>query len=197
MYWFIQRRIFLLIVAYSVLTLAKGQLTDVELYDVKGDSLVRMGQVSTDDYLVIVFDKFQCPYVERYQSRLNKLNTTYRSKGVEFVYVNADKSDNLNRTIKEMLLRRISKIILDTKYLLDKDGELLSLLDISKAPEVCVLSRKKGKWEVIYQGGIDDNPLVAQDARNKYLENVLEEVTTDGKTKLITNKSAGCVILKD
>lgn len=168
-----------------------AQLIDIDVYDVTGDSLFNIRD-SKKETVVLVFDQFNCPYVDVYQDRLISLQHEFAEK-VLFVYVNSDQQSLRASQFKKLIKPRINKLPSNTPYLLDKYANLYYSTGVMKSPEVCVIH----KGVLVYKGGVDDNPLSEEDVRNGYLKTVLKEIQKGGRITKTENKTAGCMISRD
>lgn len=186
---FILRRIcFSIAICFSFCVHA--QLAEIDVYDITGDSLYSIKR-SSKPVVVLVFDQFDCPYVDAYAERLLALQKKYASN-VQFVYVNSDNDNIKSKSFKALVADRIKQLPVNTPYLIDAYANYLYQTGVTKSPEVCVVYRKK----VIYKGGVDDNPLSAKDVRNAYLNKCLEKILNQEIVGSVEQKTAGCMISK-
>ena len=181
----------LLLVFVFAGSFSQAQLIDLDVYDVTGDSLFNIRDANSET-VVLVFDQFDCPYVEVYKERLVKLQKEYAGK-VLFVYVNSDQQSLRSSQFKKIVKIRIGDLPPNTPYLLDKYANLYYSTGVMKSPEVCVIH----KGVLVYRGGIDDNPLSEEDVRNSFLKSILADIQK-GKTVVKTlKKTAGCMISRN
>lgn len=182
---------FLFVVFNLAFSLCEAQLIDIDVYDISGDSLFNIRD-SHKETVVLVFDQFDCPYVEVYHDRLLALQNEYMGS-VLFVYVNSDQQSLRTNDFKKIVKARIEQLPANTPYLLDKYSNLYYSTGVMKSPDVCVIH----KGVLVYRGGVDDNPLSMEDVRNKYLEKILSNINTGKLLAKKINKTAGCMILRD
>lgn len=167
-----------------------AQLADIDVYDITGDTLYSVKRCPKS-IIVLVFDQFDCPYVDAYSERLLALQKKYGGN-VQFVYVNSDNDNIKSKNFKTLVANRIKQLPPNTPYLIDAYANYLYQTGVTKSPEVCVVYRKK----VIYKGGVDDNPLSEKDVRNAYLDKMLQKLLNQEIVSKIEQKTAGCMISK-
>ena len=182
---------FLFVVFNLAFSLCEAQLIDIDVYDISGDSLFNIRD-SHKETVVLVFDQFDCPYVDVYHDRLLTLQSEYAGS-VLFVYVNSDQQSLHAVDFKKAVNVRLKKLPSNTPYLLDKYSNLYYSTGVMKSPDVCVIH----KGTLVYRGGVDDNPLSVEDVRNNYLKKVLSDIYSGKQITKKVNKTAGCMILRD
>jgi thiol-disulfide isomerase/thioredoxin len=141
--------------------------------------------------LVVIFNAHNCPYTKLYENRIAKLSKSYMEKGVSFVLVNANTSDenseaNMVKTAKEKSY--------NFPYLSDKKQQLATKLGALKTPEVFVFSNKNGVHYLKYRGAIDDNPQVENDTKNTYLKDAIEILFNGKNISTQETRAIGCMI---
>ena len=116
---------------------------------------------------VIVVQGVKCPATKSYEDRLRELETTYRKKGVDFVYLypNRTETDELKQTY-----HRTQKLA--GPMVLDAKGVLTRALGSDHTSDIYVV-KKDGV--VAYRGGLDDNKRAAK-VKTKFAVDALEAV---------------------
>ena len=163
-----------ILIAFFVFLLNPGRaqqnISGQEVQLLGADSTIRLEALG--DKLVLIFYKGNCPYADVYKERLLKLQKDF--KEFSFILVTAEPTSDIQ-----------------LKYTIgDQELKLARYLKVTKAPEAVVINRSL----VVYKGAIDDNPLVAADVRNKYLEQALTQLRSFGKVTIKPQKAFGCVI---
>jgi thiol-disulfide isomerase/thioredoxin len=97
---------------------------------------------------VLVFTNTTCPLVRRYLPALNKLEKSYRAKGVQFVGVNVGPEDS----IREMAAHAVEHDV-EFPVVKDRGARCARALGVERTPEVVVLD---GQRKLRYRGRIDD-----------------------------------------
>src|ERR1051326_4946511 len=97
---------------------------------------------------VFVFVDSGCPMVAKYLPSLQRLEMTYRDKGVQFVAVNSGPND----TVAVMAAQAV-EFGVEFPFVKDLDCRVADALGVTRTPEVVVLD---GKRTLRYRGRIDD-----------------------------------------
>jgi thiol-disulfide isomerase/thioredoxin len=156
-------------------TLKTATNSDVDLKSYSGSKAV-----------VVVFLNPSCAFSRLYQERLASLSNTYRSQGVQFLFINVPINLDAPGTAVP------GEVELPT--LTDESLQVSSLLGVSKTAEAVVLQPAGGRFAIRYRGAIDDNPQVAANAKEHYLRQVLDNVLAGRPAGVADKRAAGCLI---
>jgi len=151
-----------------------------DLWDLSGKEPVKSSFDShaTEKPTAYVFVSGSCSWCGQYQERMATAAKAYGEKGIRFVMVypmtkeaNADKQAWHKKSgFKAPLLD-------------DADASIARKFGITKTPEV-ILASKDG--EILYRGGIDDNPADATKVKNPHFANACDDVLTGRKVAVTT-----------
>ena len=136
--------------------------------------------------VVVVFLNPACAFSRLYQERLAALSSTYRSRGVQFLFINVPINLDAPGTAAP------GEVELPT--LTDASLQVSNLLGVSKTAEAVVLEPVAGGFAIRYRGAIDDNPQVASSVQQHYLKQVLDNVLAGRPGGLTDKRAAGCLI---
>src|SRR5262249_40064576 len=108
---------------------------------------------SLDDFpqqkaYVLVFTATGCPLVERYLPVLQKLESGYRGKGVQFIAINVGPDDSILNVATQAVEHGM-----EFPFVKDTDGKWPPALGVTRTPEVVVLDAER---RLRYRGRIDD-----------------------------------------
>ncbi len=156
-------------------TLKTASNTDVALKSYAGNKAV-----------VVVFLNPACAFSRLYQERLAALSSTYRSRGVQFLFINVPINLDAPGTTTP------GEVELPT--LTDASLQVSNQLGVSKTAEAVVLEPVAGGFTIRYRGAIDDNPQVASSVQQHYLKQVLENLLAGRPAGLADKRAAGCLI---
>jgi peroxiredoxin len=156
-------------------TLKTASNTDVALKSYAGSKAV-----------VVVFLNPACAFSRLYQERLASLSSSYRGRGVQFLFINAPINLDAPGTAAP------GEVELPT--LTDASQQVASLLGVSKTAEAVVLEPAGGSFAIRYRGAIDDNPQVAGSVQQPYLKQVLDNVLAGRPAGVADKRAAGCLI---
>jgi hypothetical protein len=122
------------------------------------------------------------------------MHKTYADKGVQILLINSNsESDNEEESIAEMKKKAMDHGF-TFPYLADKEQVALALLEATRTPEAFLLIPAGGKFELVYQGAIDDSPQLAEQVRNPFLMNAIEDVLAGRKIERNYVRPTGCII---
>jgi len=136
--------------------------------------------------VVVVFLNPACAFSRLYQERLASLSNGYRSRGVQFLFINVPINLDAPGTAVP------GEVELPT--LTDASQQVSNLLGVSKTAEAVVLQPEGGSFAIRYRGAIDDNPQVAANVKEPYLRQVLDNVLAGRPAGVEGKRAAGCLI---
>ncbi len=136
--------------------------------------------------VVVVFLNPACAFSRLYQERLASISSSYRARGVEFLFINVPINLDAPGTAAP------GEVELPT--LTDASQQVSSLLGVTKTAEAVVLEPGAGGFVVRYRGAIDDNPQVAGSVQQHYLRQVLDNMLAGRPAGVADKRAAGCLI---
>jgi hypothetical protein len=119
------------------------------------------------------------------------LIATYQGK-IQFLLVNSFVEPEESM---DMMKEKYNSWGLSVPYLADKDQVVMGNLGAKKSTEAFLIKNAGGKYSLSYSGAIDDNPQVAQDAKQNYLKNAIDKLLA-GQTPDAGVRAVGCTIRK-
>jgi peroxiredoxin len=149
---------------------------------------------SLDDFgkkqaYVLVFTGTRCPLVQRYLPVLQRLETEFRGKEVQFVAVNVCPEDG----ILEIATQAIKHDV-EFPFVKDHEGAAARLLGVQRTPEVVVLDAER---RLRYRGRIDDQYRLggARPAATRHdLREALVDLLAKREVSVKETTVDGCVI---
>lgn len=148
--------------------------TFYHLYDIKDAEAI-----------VIMFWSTQCPYVQPYTERINKLASEYQQKKVVFWAINSNSTEDV-----EEVRNHKNKNGYVFPMLKDEKNVVADLFGATRTPEVFVLSKD---FVVLYHGRIDDNRDASEVTRQD-LKIALDEILAGKEVSSKVTKQFGCTI---
>lgn len=197
MYLFIQKPIkmknfmigILCVISCSVLA---QTIQDFGLVNVVDGKNVSLNGFTACKGIAIIFTSNECPYDQQYRQRIKELNDKYQGT-IQFLLINSHTEPREN--IKTMA-QKFPDWGMTIPYLADKDQMAMERLGAKKSPEVFLLKKSGQNYAIMYQGAIDDNPLVTTDVNKAYLSIAIEQMLANKKIDMPDNRAAGCTIRK-
>ena len=153
-----------------------------------GDSV--LSQVMGTSGSVIIFWSNQCPWVTRYQDRVNRLQAELGRLGMKVVFINANDAAAYPKEGREISGVEAGKNNF-ASYLMDESGELAMALGASRTPQVFVFDSEQ---TLVYSGMIDDSPGDPGNVNNQYVNEVISAMRAGGDTIPPSTKAFGCRI---
>lgn len=136
------------------------------------------------DTTVLAFIATRCPVSNAYNERMEKLYEEYSGKGVNFVFVNANRNEDASEVGEHA---RSSGF----KFPVYKDpGSVAERFGAQVTPETFVIDRS---GTVRYHGSIDDSQNSAR-IRNQGLRTALDAVLAGKDVQIAETKAFGCTI---
>ncbi len=177
--------LFFISILYGFL-FAGETIEDFTLEDFNGTSY-KLSNYNDNEAIVLLFISSQCPVSNAYNDRMNKLYTSFHSKGVAFIGINSNRTE----TTKQIKQHAVEKDFM-FPVLIDRNNLIADRLGATVTPEVFVLNSKR---ELLYHGRIDDskNP---DNITSHDLEDVLLAIITGKQVPTATTKAFGCSINK-
>jgi hypothetical protein len=150
-----------------------------------------LGDFGEKKAVALVFVDSGCPMVPKYLPVLQRLDRTYRDRGVQFVAVNSGPND----TITAMAAQAVEYGI-EFPFVKDMDCRVADALGVTRTPEAVVLD---GRRVLRYRGRIDDQYRPGgqrgEPTRNDLVE-ALDAVLAGKEVAVTTTAVDGCLITR-
>lgn len=165
-------------------------VTDFTLRNEKKEE-IKLSGFATQKAVVVVFTSSNCSWATKYIDRLKAMSEKYAPLGITFLAINSN-----DTTMSE--LDAVSRVREGSPYgfpyLKDEDQAVAKLLKATKTPEVVVLQPVNKRFEVLYRGKVDDNPLDAGLVKHNFLQEALDAVLAGKKYEVPVTPPSGCNI---
>jgi len=167
---------------YSIEPGEKAQDFIIKNYD---GNTYHLYDVKDVEAIVIMFWSTECPYVQPYTERINKLATDYQKKKVVFWGINSNNTESVDEVIEHK-----NKNGYVFPMLKDVNNVVADLFGATRTPEVFVLSKD---YVLLYHGRIDDNRNASEVTQHD-LKNALDEILAGKEVTTKITKQFGCSI---
>lgn len=134
---------------------------------------------------VVVFLSAQCPVVRSYVARINQLAADYQAKGINFIGINSNATEDLN-WVKSNMAEYGYKFPL----LIDKGNVYADKLGATVTPEAFYID---SKGTLLYHGAID-NDRSGKNITETYLKAAFEASLAGKKVEKTSANAFGCTI---
>lgn len=189
---FLFAAVFTLAVIFAAVGSAEAQnkagigdtIENFSLPDLEGKTL-SLADLKGEKGAVIVFLSAQCPVVRGYNERINQIAADYKQKGITFIGINSNATEDLNR-VKDS----VNKAGYKFPVLIDKENVLADKLGAQVTPEMFFLDASN---KLIYHGAID-NDRSGQNIKESYLRVSMDENLSGKQVTKSETKAFGCTI---
>lgn len=181
--------IFVVIIAFAIAVAAQGisigsAAENFSLPDADG-KIHSFESLKGKNGTVVIWLSAQCPVVKAYKDRINQIAEEYKTKGINFVGINSNATEDLN-----WIKSNIAEFGYKFPVLIDKGNVLADKWGATVTPEVFYFDAKN---VLIYHGAID-NDRSGKNITDQYLRTAFEE-SLSGKPVTRTKANAfGCTI---
>lgn len=187
---------------YAVILLVSGvfagrlqaqSLDSLSFRDVDS-SMVTLRSFGNKKALVLIFTGNHCVYSKKYEDRLIRIAREFMAKDIAFCLINSNDPE-LSQDDRWTLMReRAREKSYPCRYLQDANGKLAKLVGATKNPEVFVLRKGELRWDVLYSGKIDDNPLMEERVERHFLVEELNRIVNGDYKPVSPEPANGCII---
>ena len=137
------------------------------------------------DVTVVVFISTQCPVSNAYNDRMTSVYSDYSSKGVHFLFLNANHTEPANVVAEHARAHGFTFTVYK-----DAGNVVADHFDAQATPETFVIDRT---GTVVYHGSIDDSQEPSR-IHHQWLRAALDEVLAGQSVEKPETKAFGCTI---
>lgn len=134
---------------------------------------------------VLVWLSAQCPVVKAYHERINNLAADYAAKGIAFIGINSNATEDLNWVTSDA-----AKVGYKFPMLIDKGNVLADKLGATVTPEIYFVD---GKNTLLYHGAID-NDRSGRNVQERYATTAFDAALAGQKIEKSRTNAFGCEI---
>ena len=165
-------------------------LNDLSAMDAVTGSPKVLGSMVSGKGIVLIFHSLDCPFAKMYESRIKAVKATFQNQGISFALVNPETGTG---EADQLPLRSfIDQSGLNMAYLIDAGQAWTKLFQITKIPEVIVLTQGVNGLEIKYRGAIDNNPQAESAVTEKHLERALNQILKGEVPTPTQVRAVGC-----
>jgi hypothetical protein len=143
-----------------------------------------------EEATVFLFWSDRCPWVTRYESRVDSLAATYGDQGVRFVLVNANDATERPPEAPEPRSRTPDRGT-GLPYVRDPEARLARTLGATRTPHAFVFGED---WTLRYSGAIDDSPSTPDAVEHAHLRNAVQALVSDREVSTAPQTAFGCTL---
>jgi peroxiredoxin len=139
--------------------------------------------------LVVAFTCNHCPYVVGSEDRMNAFFDHYAPKGVAFVCINANETENHPTDDFEHMKERAAKKGFAFPYLRDENQDVALAYGALRTPHFFVFDADR---KLRYTGRMDDNPREARKATTHELADAVDALLASRDVPVPVTNPIGC-----
>ncbi|MCH7398226.1 redoxin domain-containing protein [Belliella sp. DSM 107340] len=169
------------------------KIENFNLEDIQTGETFELADHKDSKAIVLIFTTLSCPFSKLYENRIIDLYNNYSKDNYVFAMVNPHFGVDEEES-KENVEGRFKGKVSGLSVLNDGTQMLTKQLQVTKLPEVIVITPSQTGFAVAYRGAIDNNPQVPESANMKYLENALENIQNKKNPSPSSSRPVGCNI---
>lgn len=155
--------------------------------------------MSLEDYtdakgFIIVFTCNHCPYAIAYEERLKELDQKYTQKGYPLIAINPNDPNQYPLDSFENMKVRAEDKQFQFPYLFDETQEIAQNYGAERTPHAFVLTKKGVDLSLVYKGAIDDNYQKPNEVKEKYIEEVIDQLLAEKQLDIQETIPVGCSV---
>lgn len=167
----------------------KGNFTDFTLLDHNGE--IQMLYRNADAKAVVIIAQLNgCPIIQKYAPKIRELVKSFESRGVRFLMINPNLTDD-----RASLIQEAKEYDFGVPILMDPSQIVTRELGLTRSAEVVIISTDG--WNVVYRGPIDDQigfEVNRQKSNSRPLEEALEAVLGSRTVQAAEFAAKGCAL---
>lgn len=144
---------------------------DFSLLDTVSNTYKSLNELKSDAATVIMFICNHCPFVKYVNDQLVKLALDYQPKGISFIAINSNDTNNYPEDSPEKMKEYATKLKYPFPYLFDNTQQVAKAYDAACTPDFYIFDME---LNCVYRGQLDDSrpgnekPLTGKDMRNAF-----------------------------
>ncbi len=158
------------------------------------EATVKLADYADRPGLILVFLSNHCPFSKAYEDRLLALDRQFSAKGFGVLAVMSDDPMTYDADSFANMKARARDKKFSFPYLLDDTQSVARSYGATRTPQVFVLQRVTGKFQLAYSGAIDDSPQDPQAVRQRYVETVVNDLLAGRPVSQAPTKPIGCAL---
>lgn len=158
--------------------------------DINGRTL-NFNEAVESNGLLIIFLSNTCPWVAKWESRINSLYNQARVNNVGMVALNSNERIRNRGESMEDMRKRSQKMDYNFSYALDEDHIIADALGASSTPEVFLFD---GNLNLVYHGAVDDNANNTSAVETAYVSDAINALASGIEISIGQTDFPGCPI---
>jgi len=166
---------------------------DFKLENVDGQ-YISLGTYTEAKGFIVVFTCNHCPFSKAYEERIIELHKKYADLGYPVIAINPNDPVKSPEDSFDKMKELANEKAYPFPYLFDAKQAVAAAFGATRTPHVFVLTNDGKQRTVRYIGAIDDNSDDSSSVKERYVENAVNGLISEGKVKVQETKAIGCTI---
>ena len=177
---------------YETLKLGeKAPLRNYTMKSTQGDVL-NLESLKGENGTLVIFSCNTCPFVIAWENRYPYLENLSKQNNIGMGLINSNEAKRTgDDSMDEMIAHAKQKNYPDIPYLVDQNSKLANAFGAKTTPHVFLFN---SKWELVYEGAIDDNHKSVKEVKQQYLNKAIENLAAGKEINPGNTKAMGCSI---
>jgi hypothetical protein len=158
---------------------------------VEDGATVQPGALTGPQGTVFLFWSNRCPWISRYEERVQDLVRAFQDQGIRFVRVNANDPADWPQESAAACRARAEERGYAAPYVRDPTAAFARALGATRTPHAFVFD---GADRLVYAGAIDDSPADPTAVKTPYLRSALEAVVAGKSPSIAQTEPFGCTL---
>ena len=163
---------------------------DNKMLDVSG-AMISMKEAAKGNGLLVVFSCNTCPYVVKYEPRINSMIDFAQKLNIGTVIINSNEAKRADEDSYESMQTYAKEQRLNTYYTVDQNSQIADAFGANRTPECFLFD---ANLTLVYHGAIDDNVNDEKAVKRTHLKEAMIESSNGKAVSVPETKSIGCTI---
>lgn len=165
-------------------------LNELTATDAVTGKTMNLGSMTSGKGFVLIFHSLNCPFAKLYETRIKALKTTFQNQGIGFALINPEVG--ISEPEQTVLRNYIDQSGMNMSYLIDAGQAWTKVFEITKIPEIIVLTPGESGLKITYRGAIDNNPQSETAVSERHLERALNQILRGESPTPAQVRAVGC-----
>lgn len=165
---------------------------DFNLLEPLTNSFKSLQELKSDKATMVMFICNHCPFVKHVNDQLVKLAVDYQPKGISFIAINSNDTENYPEDSPEKMKQYAVKLKYPFPYLFDESQNVAKAYDAACTPDFYIFDKE---MKCIYRGQLDDSrPSNGKPVSGKDIRQALDAIISGKEVSKVQIPSIGCNI---
>ncbi len=164
---------------------------DFKLKNATDGKMVSLADYTEAKGFILTFTCNTCPYAKMYEQRIIDLHNEFAPKGYPVIAINPNDVVKQPGDSLDEMKKRAEEKEYPFVYLQDETQQITRDFGATKTPHMYILDKD---LNVLYIGGIDNNPKDGSAADTHFVKDAINELMEGKEVSTKTSKAIGCSI---